>query len=314
VEFHFDSELQCWTLRRYAEVVAAFRDPRFAISLQPVDEAAHTATLRFAMQEALQPSKTGRWREELQGLAFAISRESGFDLVRDLAEPWCHAAAMRFLELDAWDSDRLLLLAQRVFRAGAYPLDAAAKSEGDAASVELARRFQMGSALSGAIAVQAFVAISETLRAFLSGAWLALLENPAELAALQCGKVPVAGAVEELLRYAGPSQVQFRYLTIPVGNLPAGSRVGLAIGIANRDPEVFGDDANDLRLDRRNASSHLAFGSGPHACIGAALVRIAAPVALSGFASAASGVRLVEVDWPTKPGAAITGPQSIRVA
>jgi cytochrome P450 len=309
VEFHFDPDLQCWTLRRYAEVVAAFRDPRFAISLQPVDESAHTAALRHAMQEALLPARTSRWREELQHLPFAIERATSFDLVRDLTGPWCHAAAMGILDLAARDSERLLGLAKRAFLAGAYPLDAAAKAEGDAAAVELSQWFHMD-----AIAVQAFVAISQTLRAFLSGAWLALLENGPQLEALQAGDVPVAGALEELLRYAGPSQMQFRYLTVAVGTLPAGTKVGLAIGLANRDPDVFGEDADALRLSRRAASSHLAFGSGPHACVGAALVRIAAPVAITKFTQAARNVRLVSAEWPTRPGAAITGPQSIRVA
>jgi cytochrome P450 len=108
--------------------------------------------------------------------------------------------------------------------------------------------------------------------------------------------------------------MQFRYLTVAVGDVTAGAKVGLSIGAANRDPEVFGDNAGDLRLGRPNASSHLAFGSGPHACVGAALVRIAAPVAIARFTGAAEGVRLLEANWPSRAGAAITGPQSIHVA
>jgi cytochrome P450 len=51
------------------------------------------------------------------------------------------------------------------------------------------------------------------------------------------------------------------------------------LGAANHDPEVF-DDPHTLRLDRPNASRHLAFAAGVHYCLGAALAKLEAQVAI----------------------------------
>jgi cytochrome P450 len=62
---------------------------------------------------------------------------------------------------------------------------------------------------------------------------------------------------------------------------------------------------------RRNASGHLAFGLGPHACLGAQLTRIAALVAMPRFLERCGMLRLERVEWR---GSAITAPQLILVA
>jgi hypothetical protein len=55
--------------------------------------------------------------------------------------------------------------------------------------------------------------------------------------------------------------------------------VMVAIGGANRDPDVFGDP-DRLRIDRPNASRHLSFSFGIHHCLGAPLARLEGRVAL----------------------------------
>jgi cytochrome P450 len=58
-----------------------------------------------------------------------------------------------------------------------------------------------------------------------------------------------------------------------------GSMVMTVLGAANHDPTVF-DDPHTLRLDRPNASRHLAFAAGVHYCLGASLAKLEAQVAI----------------------------------
>jgi cytochrome P450 len=88
-------------------------------------------------------------------------------------------------------------------------------------------------------------------------------------------------AVEELLRFESPLQLNNRLCTAPLRfgdvKLPAGSFVTLAIGSANRDPSVFHEPD---RLDiGRKPNPHLAFGQGHHACAGMNVARLEARIA-----------------------------------
>ena len=97
----------------------------------------------------------------------------------------------------------------------------------------------------------------------------------------------VASAVEELLRFESPLQLNNRRTTAPAVfsgvELPAGSFVTLGIAAANRDPAVF--DAPD-RLDiARRPNPHLAFGQGAHACSGMNVARLEARLAIGALAA-----------------------------
>ncbi|WP_369132991.1 cytochrome P450 [Modestobacter sp. I12A-02662] len=90
-------------------------------------------------------------------------------------------------------------------------------------------------------------------------------------------------AVEEVLRIDSPVQITgrtvLRDLTLDGRPVPAGSRVTILLGAANRDPGVFErPDRFDVRRD--NAREHLAFSAGAHYCLGAGLARLEAVVAL----------------------------------
>ncbi len=88
--------------------------------------------------------------------------------------------------------------------------------------------------------------------------------------------------VDETLRYDASSQVLARtaLVDLPLHGevVPAGDRVLLLIGSANRDPRVF-TDADAFDLDR-DTSELLSFGNGPHFCLGASLARLEATVVL----------------------------------
>ncbi len=101
-------------------------------------------------------------------------------------------------------------------------------------------------------------------------------------------------AVEELLRFESPLQLNNRQCTAPLRiggvELPAGSFVTLAIGSANRDPAHFADPD---RLDiGRKPNPHLAFGQGAHACAGLNVARLEARIAFGRLLARCPDLRL----------------------
>ena len=89
--------------------------------------------------------------------------------------------------------------------------------------------------------------------------------------------------LEEVLRYEPPFRGHYRHVVNDTKlcgvELPAGSRLLLLWGAANRDPSHF-DDPGQFRLDRPAGKSHITFGKGTHFCVGAALARLEAKIVL----------------------------------
>jgi cytochrome P450 len=101
--------------------------------------------------------------------------------------------------------------------------------------------------------------------------------------------------VEEMLRMRPPIDGWLRVTTrtTVLGGIEilAGARCLLLIGAANRDPHAFATPRT-FAPHRADAGNHLAFGYGPHFCIGAALARLEARIALSRLATELPGLRL----------------------
>ncbi len=112
-----------------------------------------------------------------------------------------------------------------------------------------------------------------------------LIEWPAQRRSLLQSPDLIKTAVEEFLRFESSNQLGNRRTTVDTQlggiSVPAGTLLNLCIGAANRDPAQF-EDPDELRLDRR-PNRHLAFGSGPHLCLGVNLARLEAKVAISRF-------------------------------
>jgi hypothetical protein len=132
------------------------------------------------------------------------------------------------------------------------------------------------------LAIVLYIAGYETTANLLSSSLVHLAEHPGERAWLIANPDRLADAVEELLRFDAPVQVLARNTTRPVElhgeTLPAGARVLLLWGAANRDPRRY-DDPDRLDLGRP-VLRHLSFGNGIHHCLGAPLARQEARVAL----------------------------------
>lgn len=110
-------------------------------------------------------------------------------------------------------------------------------------------------------------------------AFYALFRNPEQLARLRAEPELIGTAVEEILRWAqmgtGFAVAKFATVDIEIGGttIPSGSTVFISLGSGNRDEEMFGADSADFDISRAQAVRHLAFSSGPHFCLGAALAR-----------------------------------------
>jgi cytochrome P450 len=124
----------------------------------------------------------------------------------------------------------------------------------------------------------------DTTSSLLGSATLALLANPDQASLLRDGMSGRAldVAVEELMRYEAPAKAMMRQVghdqTFEGIEMHAGEGVFLTILAANRDARVF-DRAEELDL-HRSPNPHLTFGHGHHFCLGAALARLEARIAL----------------------------------
>jgi len=126
------------------------------------------------------------------------------------------------------------------------------------------------------------VAGNETTTKLLGNALYWLWRHPAGRSLVAADPDRIPGWIEETLRYDASTQALMRVTLEDVEvrgvTIPAGERVLLLVGSANRDPEVFErPDAYDIR---RDGAEMLSFGKGTHFCMGAALARLEARVAL----------------------------------
>jgi cytochrome P450 len=122
----------------------------------------------------------------------------------------------------------------------------------------------------------------ETTTNLIGNGLHALLSQRHQLSRLVAEPVLIAGAVEEMLRFESPLQLNNRLATadIPISDrvLPAGTFITLGVGAANNDPAVF---AQPRQLDiARRPNNHLAFGQGAHACSGMNVARLEARIAI----------------------------------
>ena len=138
------------------------------------------------------------------------------------------------------------------------------------------------------------VAGNETTRNLIGNGMLALLKNPAQLQRLRDRPELLDSAINELLRYDSPVQIDSRNAIddVEIGGkrIAAGQRILAIVGAANRDPQVF---ANPDELDiGRDEVSHLSFGRGIHYCLGSPLAILEGRMAFTSLLERFSSIRL----------------------
>jgi cholest-4-en-3-one 26-monooxygenase len=156
----------------------------------------------------------------------------------------------------------------------------------------------------------------ETSRHVVTDGMLALLAHPDQLAILRDDLSMMEVGVEELLRWVSPIKNMARTVTRAVElhgqTLREGDQVILMYPAANRDPAVFDDpDRFDVR---RDPNPHLAFGFGPHFCMGASLARLELPVMFSELLRRLPDLHLAGDPMPRRSSNFISGPETMPVA
>ena len=291
-------------------------DPRAGLpdgDLLNLDPPDHTR-LRRLVSGAFTPRAIAElepWiREVTVGLLTATDGTAGFDVIDALAFPLPIAVICHLLGVPADDQAQFRAWGHDVAATLDPQLAAAARTQSRAAEVALTRYLQdlvrerranpddtILSALiaaeeegdrlsSGEVVRMAFlllIAGFETTVNLIGNGTVALLGDPDAWDLLRQDPALVPAAIEEILRYDSPVQLTSRIATeeVELGGraIAPGRAVLVAIGGANRDPEVF-ERPDEFRIDRTDPGRHLSFSLGLHHCLGAALARLEGRIAI----------------------------------
>jgi cytochrome P450 len=157
---------------------------------------------------------------------------------------------------------------------------------------------------------------AETTFRVMGNALVALLQHPDVLASVRADRSLLPAVIEETLRWETSVTMVMRVATADTEvdgcPIPAGSPVGIITGSANHDEARFAD-ADTWDLDRPT-QHHLAFGTGPHQCLGMHLARLELRAGLDAILDRLPDLRLdPDADPPEIQGFAFRGPDALPV-
>jgi cytochrome P450 len=276
------------------------------IYIDPPEHAKYRKLVQPAFTPARLRALESRIAEVVRGLAGEIDTDGVVDFVDLFAAPLPLVVIADMLGVPAADRARFKRWSDAIIDAGTQPT-----ADNMAQSLELLdyfgqviaeRRERPGTDLISVLVhsqidgerleefdllmfcMTLLVAGNETTRNLLSHGAVALATAPDQRALLGRDPALLPGAVEEMLRWGSPvgsfMRVATRETELRGVRLREGDRVLLFYAAANRDPEVFGPDAEAFRAGR-DASRHVAFGFGEHFCLGAQLARLEARIAFT---------------------------------
>jgi cytochrome P450 len=164
-----------------------------------------------------------------------------------------------------------------------------------------------------ATCVHLLTAGHETTTNLIGKAVLALLRNPAVLDELRADPELLTSTVDELVRYDCPVQMVTRWAyrddVLRGRDIHEGDTVVLVLGSANRDPLVF--PAPDELRPRGRTSRHCGFGGGVHRCLGSALARAEAEIAIAVLFECLPGLHLTDKPVQFAEDMVFHGPQHL---
>jgi len=272
--------------------------------------------LRRLLSQVFNPRSFQAMRPRIGSIAakllHALDDREQIDVIADFAGPLPCLVIMAMLGVPAHDLHRIKRMSDDVAlfigssRTSPAKYDAAEAATGEMAEYFLAliaqRRSAPGEDLLSALVhlppdgegqslsedelvgscIMLLFAGHETTTNHIANGVAALMEHPSEMDRLRKDPSLIGGAVEELLRYEGPSGAQVRIVreahSLHGRSLEEGQRVFLMLNAANRDPRAF-EEPDRLDLSRRGPQ-HLTFGLGPHMCLGLALARTEGQIAI----------------------------------
>lgn len=278
--------------------------------------------------------------EQLTEQLLDLVRGDDFDLIHDFAYPLPARVITELLGLSAEAHDELRQWADDImeFSGSIRGLKRALASNvamrryledviekrrrapGDALLDRLIAAEEQGARLSNeellATVILLFNAGHHTTMNLIGNGLLALLRHPDQLARLRAEPARLPSAVEELLRYDGPLQstgrIALEDLTVSGTPIKRGELLLLMLGAANRDPDQF--HSPDVLDVERSEPRHLAFGAGIHFCVGAALARLEAPIALAAILRRFQRLRVADEQLVWSRNFSLRGLKSLRVA
>jgi cytochrome P450 len=160
------------------------------------------------------------------------------------------------------------------------------------------------------------VAGQDTTSSLITNTVLCLFDNPEQFARLKAQPELLASAIEEALRYRSPFQWLMRTpkerIELHGQSLKPGELILAVVGSANRDPKEFPDaDRFDIT---RTPNPHIAFGHGIHSCLGAALSRMEARIALGDILERFPNLeRASDEPWEPRKALHVHGPTRLPV-
>jgi len=155
----------------------------------------------------------------------------------------------------------------------------------------------------------------ETSRHVIADGMAALLDHPGQLAMLRDEPDRMTVAVEELLRWVSPIKNMGRTVTTATElagqRLEPGDQLMVIYPSANRDADVF--DRPDTFDITRHPNPHIAFGFGPHFCLGASLARLELAIMFRQVLERLPDLELVDEPGPRRASNFISGPEHMPV-
>jgi cytochrome P450 len=322
-------------------ITPAVDRPDTMIAMDPPE---HTR-LRRLSAGAFTSRAVERRRPRIQGIADGLldamtAQGPPADLVARFAFPLPIAVLCDLLGIPYEDVDRVRQWSEIAQSIDAHPREAIASAAaelgayvegviaakrrrpGDDVLTALIEARDHGDRLSEAELLQQTIGIliagHDTTANQLAISLLTLFRHPDQLALLRDRPELVPGAVEELLRFSRLLTSAFGRVTTEEVELegvtvPAGATIFALLAAGNRDERVHADPH---RLDvTRTGGQHLAFGAGPHVCIGAPLARVELQVALASLLRRLPRLALAvpesELEW--KHGSFIRGVRALPV-
>jgi hypothetical protein len=284
--------------------------------LLEADAPEHTRA-RAVVSRVLTPPAVRRLKDDFQRradeLVASLVARGGFDAVSELAEVFPVAAFPDVVGLPEQGREHLLPYGAMAFNAfgprnehfhrameGAEPVQrwitASCQPEaldpaGLGAKLHQSARESGYTVEEAALLLRSFLTAGVDTTVYgLGNAVACLAEHPDQFAALRADPSMARAAFEEVLRFSSPVQTFFRTTTRQVSvdtaegtvEIPAGDKVLLFLGAANRDPRRW-DRPEEFDISRR-AVGHLGYGAGPHACVGQMMARLEGEVVLTALA------------------------------
>lgn len=283
---------------------------RYFVQMAHVADAPMHTELRRMFQAAFTPGRVQALRDRIKQIAESLLdkhlADGGMEFISSFAEPFPRIVIGQMIGLPAEDNEMIGkwalelgpafeflpmspqtkdIVNDRVVRLMEYFIELADKRAADPVddlySAMVRAADQSGGKISreavAANAVLLYIGGHETTGGALGLSLLALHRNPEQLERLRGDPTLVPGAAEELLRFdtsaQGTGRISGEDVTYDGVQIPADSMILAYIGSANRDADIY-DNPDVLDLGRRPAARLLAFGPGPHQCVGHALSRL----------------------------------------